>query len=153
MKYISLLTLFLLVLAGCSKMEEKKETTGNKTMPPMTKDGMNNPHSDMPEMQNKSDSQGNEVALKLSQEAFEFEKTYEKNKNEKTKKQLVEKHLAAAIALSPSSNPEHMNKETIRTSLKHFKRVLELEPDNPDAKAGKEEIVQMYEMIGVPLPE
>ena len=37
--------------------------------------------------------------------------------------------------------------------LKHFKRVLELEPDNADAKAGREEIVQMYEMIGVPLPE
>ncbi len=153
MKYLTLLTIILVFIAGCSKMEEKKETTGNKTMPPVTKDGMNNPHSDMPGMQNNSDSKGNEQALKLSQEAFEFEKIYEKNKDEKTKKQLIEKHLAAAKELSPSTNPEHMNKETIRTSLKHFKRVLELEPDNADAKAGKEEIVQMYEMIGVPLPE
>ncbi len=153
MKYISLLTLVLLVLSGCSKMEEKKETTGNKTMPPMTKDGMNDPHSNMSGMQNKNDSQGNDEALKLSQEANEFEKAYEKTKDDKTKKQLVEKHLAAALALSPSTNPEHMNKETIRTSLKHFKRVLELDPENADAKAGREEIVQMYEMIGVPLPE
>ncbi|MBN1633822.1 MAG: hypothetical protein JW917_06630 [Ignavibacteria bacterium] len=146
MKRILVLLFSATVIAGCDRMEEKK-TTGNqenqntKQIPSDTKGNMN------------STAGTDSVALKLSQDAYEFEKVYEKNKTAADKQELIRKHLSAGNAFSPDGNVHHMNRESFRTSLKHYRRVLELDPLNNAAKEGKELIEGMYKQIGLPVPE
>lgn len=95
----------------------------------------------------------NEDAMKLSKEAFEFDKVYEKDKSQKNKQELIKKHLEAGLKLSPNQDMSHMNKESIRLSYKHLKRVLEIDPNNKDAQDAKQMIEDMYKQIGKPVPE
>lgn len=150
------LTIFLFIVSffiGCAKMEEKKETgmqnqTGTQQMPPDMKD----PHSKM-NTGGQQTSGVDSAAMKISQDAYDFEKVYEKNKTDANKQELIKKHLAAGDAFSPNGDMQHMSRESFRTSLKHYRRALELDPSNTAAKEGKELIEGMYQQIGVPVPE
>ncbi len=140
------------LLAGCAKMEEKKDSGQNQTSTQQMQKDMTDPHSKM----NTSGQQTSGVdsaALKISQDAYDFEKVYEKSKTEANKQELIKKHLAAGDAFSPNGDMQHMSRESFRTSLKHYKRVLELDPSNAAAKEGKKLIEGMYEQIGLPIPE
>ena len=143
MRNFILLTVILTIatLGGCSKMEEKKtnSSTTQQQMPQMPPD-----HGKM---------QTNDEAMKLSQEALDFEKVYEKDKSAKNKEELIKKNLAAGLALSPKQDMGHMNKESIRLALKHLRRVMQLDPNNKDASDELKSIEDMYKQIGRPLPE
>lgn len=153
MRRILIFLFSVTVLAGCSKMEEKKDTgMQNKTGTQQTSPDMTDPHSKM-NTGGQQTSGTDSAALKLSQDAYEFEKVYEKNKTEANKQELIRKHLAAGDAFSPNGDMQHMNKESFRTSLKHYRRALELDPSNTAAKEGKELIEGMYQQIGLPVPE
>lgn len=152
-----ILSLSALIFFGCSKMEEKKSgsETGpqsNQQMPPVNK---NNPHSD--QQMDNNNMQPQEIdkkSLELSDAANNFEKEYEKNKSEKNKSELIKKHLEAGKSLFPTEGEPHsMNKEVFRKAYKHYKRVLELDPNNKDAALGKKKIEDMYSLIGMPVPE
>jgi hypothetical protein len=162
MKKLLLVVLILpLLIWGCTKMQEKK---GNETQPPVQSD-MNNPHSQNP-MNNphsmKSDKDvdntdmapenaKDETAEKLSKEAYDFEKIYQKNNSESNKKQLIEKHLAAGNYLMFKANLHP--KKKYGPALKHYRRVLELDPGNDEAKTNKEQIEMIYESMGRPIPQ
>lgn len=132
--------LVLVVMSGCSKMEEKKTTANEQQMGQMPPD-----HGNM--------QQSNNDAMKMSQEAMDFEKVYEKDKSAKNKSELIKKHLAAGLALSPKQDMGHMNKESIRLALKHLRRVIALDPANKDANDEMKSIEEMYNQIGMPVPE
>jgi len=137
------------VIAGCSKMEEKKTSnTQEQQNTKKTPSDIKDPHSNM-----SSTTGLDSAALKMSQIAYDFEKVYEKSKTDGNKQELIKKHLAAGNAFSPDGNMQHMSRESIRTSLKHYKRVLELDPENAEAKKGRETIEAMYQQIGLPVPE
>jgi Flp pilus assembly protein TadD len=156
MKYLFIISLMFVFVAGCTKMEEKKsntsgnmnpqENTTQKQMP----NNMGNPHEQG--MQQKQTEIDPKIA-ELSKDAFDFEKTYESNKSAGNKKKLIEKHLAAGNSMMPGGDMSHMNKQMFRDALKHFRRVLELEPDNKEAKDGKLQIEDMYNAIGMPIPQ
>jgi len=153
MKRLLIFLFAVAVFAGCSKMEEKKETgtqtqNGDMQMPP----DMTDPHKKT-EGTDPHSSGIDSATIKVSQDAMEFEKTYEKNKSEENKQELIKKHLAAGDAFSPEGNMEHMSKESFRTSLKHYRRVLELDPTNQAAIQGRGMIESMYQQIGLPIPE
>jgi len=152
MRRILIFIFAVTVIAGCAKMEEKKETEQNKTGTQQMQKDMTDPHSKM----NTSGQQTSGIdsaALKISQDAFEFEKVYEKNRTDANKQELIKRHLAAGDAYSPNGDMQHMSRESFRTSLKHYRRVLELDTSNAAAKEGKELIEGMYQQIGLPIPE
>jgi len=142
-------------------MQEKK---GNETQAPVQND-IKNPHSQNPmdnphsmKQDQKVDntdmapeSAKDETADKLSNEAYDFEKIYMKDKSEANKKQLIEKHLAAGNYLMFKANLHP--KKKYAPALKHYRRVLELDPSNDEAKTNKEQIEMIYESMGRPVPQ
>lgn len=143
------------LFAGCSKMEEKK-LTDNKA--PQNQNNMQNPHGNMQDNQQNKDNTDmapddatDPQADKLVKEADDFEKTYSKNKTDENMKLLAEKHMDAGnyLMFKANLNP----KKKYGPALKQYNRVLELQPDNTEAKANKKQIEDIYEMMGRPVPK
>ena len=137
-------------------MEDKKP--GSQTMPPNKEMPMQktNPHGDqqMDKSNNMQPEELDKKSVDLSDAANNFEKEYEKNKSAQNKQELIKKHLDAGISFIPvEGEPHSMNREAFRKAYKHYKRVLELDPVNKDAAAGKKKIEDMYSQIGMPVPE
>jgi hypothetical protein len=154
MKKLLLLTLFVALLAGCSKMEEKKSTTENKTMPPV-KPGTENPHqTEQGDMKgNQTDMAGDEAmdkkADELSKGAYDFENNYKKDNN--LKNDLVAKHMTAGNYLMFEANLSP--KKKYKPALKHYRRVLELDPSNAEAQRNKTQIEEIYTSMGREIPK
>jgi hypothetical protein len=154
MKKLLLLTLFVALLAGCSKMEEKKSTTENKTMPPV-KPGTENPHqTEQGDMKgNQTDMAGDDAqdskAEELSKGAYDFENNYKKDNN--LKKDLVSKHMTAGNYLMFEANLSP--KKKYKPALKHYRRVLELDPSNAEAQRNKTQIEEIYTSMGREIPK
>lgn len=151
------LVIMMFFIAGCTKMEEKKSTE-NKS-PQGQNDNQVNPHGNM-QMDKQQNTDKTDMASedavdtqadKLTKEANDFESVYSKNKNEENKKLLVEKHMDAGnyLMFKANLNP----KKKYGPALKHYNRVLELQPDNAEAKANKKQIEDIYEMMGRPIPK
>jgi len=159
MKKLVLLTLFALLLAGCSKMEEKKSTTENKTMPPV-KPGTENPHQTMPQSEQGDITKGDKTDMatddaqdkkadELSKGAYDFENNYKKDNN--LKKDLIAKHMSAGNYLMFEANLSP--KKKYKPALKHYRRVLELDPSNAEAQRNKTQIEEIYTSMGRPIPQ
>lgn len=159
MKITLILFFTVILLAGCSKMEEKKQNQP-ETKQPMEK--MQNPHT----QENKQDGSQNltgemidtapesavdEKADKLVKEAKDFENTYKSKNSEDNKKLLLEKHMAAGnyLMYQAELNP----KKKYGPALKHFKRVLELDPKNQEAMNNRLQIEDIYNSMGRPIPK
>lgn len=159
MKKLLLLTLFVALLAGCSKMEDKKSTTENKTVAPV-KPGTENPHQNMPPSDqgdmtkgDKTDMAGDDAQDKKADEftkaAFDFENNYKKDNN--LKKELITKHMTAGNYLMFEANLSP--KKKYKPALKHYRRVLELDPSNAEAQRNKSQIEEIYTSMGRPIPQ
>ncbi|MGB9697154.1 MAG: hypothetical protein ACP5P3_02790 [Ignavibacteria bacterium] len=160
-KLLFVVMILPLFIVGCTKMQEKK---GNETQAPVQND-IKNPHSQNPMDNPHSMTQDtkvdntdmapenakDETADKFSKEAYDFEKTYAKDKSEANKKQLIEKHLAAGNYLMFKANLHP--KKKYAPALRHYRRVLELDPSNDEAKTNKEQIEMIYESMGRPVPQ
>jgi len=158
MKKLLLLALFVTLIAGCSKMEEKKSTTENKTMPPV-KPGTENPHQNMSTDKgdmtqgDKTDMAGDDAQDKkaedLSKAAYDFENNYKKDNS--LKKTLIEKHMTAGNYLMFEANLSP--KKKYKPALKHYRRVLELDPNNAEAQRNKSQIEEIYTSMGREIPK
>jgi len=157
MRITIILLLFIAFFAGCSKMEEKKLNQNETKMPPSN--NMQNPHTqgnmqqegktgEMTDM--APETAVDEKADKLIKEANDFEGTYKKSSSEENKKSLVEKHMAAGVYLMYQANLNP--KKKYGPALKHFKRVLELDPNNQEAISNKMQIEDIYNSMGRPIP-
>ena len=160
MKILLSLLLTTFLLSGCTKMEEKKNTTDKTPTNTAPNTQQQSPHGntnmgDMGKTEGNFDMQTeagkDPKAEEVSKTAYDFEKTYEKNKSEANKKQLVEKHLAAGNYLMFEANVPP--KEKYRPALKHYKRVLQLDPSNDAAQKNKQQIEDIYGMMGRPVPQ
>jgi hypothetical protein len=147
-----------ILLAGCSKMEEKK-VNQTDTKSPMNnmqnphekgdmKDGSKNQTGDMTDMAPETST--DEKADKLVKEADDSENNYKKNNTEQNKKELIAKHMAAGnyLMFEAKLSP----KKKYGPALKQFKRVLELDPANQDAMNNKTQIEDIYTSMGRPIP-
>lgn len=161
MKKLLFIALAGMIIAGCSKMEEKKPGSETKNNV-QNENEMPNPHGDMTGMDNmnsdelgkmdmQTESGKDPKAGEISKTAFDFEKSYEKDKSAGNKKLLIEKHMAAGNYLMFEANVPP--KEKYGPALKHFRRVLELEPGNAEADRNKKQIEEIYEMMGRPIPQ
>lgn len=139
-------------------MEEKKSTTENKTMPPV-KPGTENPHQNMNQGEN-GDMKGNQTDMagddaqdkkadELSKAAYDFENNYSKDNN--LKKDLIAKHMTAGNYLMFDANLSP--KKKYKPALKHYRRVLELDPSNAEAQRNKTQIEEIYTSMGREIPK
>lgn len=159
---IKLIQIFILaglitILSSCQKevpkelmQQEKPQTQNNE--PEMPNDSIHNrlrqQQSESNEMGN--DEEGDSKAVKLMKEADDADAKYMETKSESDKKEAIEKQLTAANYLMFEANLP--SKKKYRPALKRYRRVLELDPSNKEAKENKEQIEEIYESMGMPIP-
>lgn len=153
MKIAAAIFLIFVFISGCSKMEEKKSAGENK--PPVN----NTSPEKTPEsnLQKQTESAGAEKKIQTDDKAAELSKTadealtkYASDKSEATKKEVIEKCMAAATYLEFEANLPA--REKYRPALNYYRKVLELDPENVDARKNKKEIEDIYNQMGMPVP-
>lgn len=160
-KYFYVLILFVFVLAGCDKMEEKKTTQTPQTPPsgqnknsttgelppdhpPIGKD--NKQQTDAQTESGKDDN-----VAKYKKEAEDADAKFEKDKSDGNKKAVIEKNLAAGNYMMFEANVPP--KEKYRPALKYYRKVLAIDPKNEEAIANKDKIEEIYNQMGLPIPQ
>lgn len=127
----------LILATGCSK------NTTNQTMnqqKPVDK-----------QMTGKTDKQTDDQSAELTKEADAAITKLASDKSEESKSDAVKKCMAAANYLMFDSNLPA--KEKYRPALKYYRKVLELEPKNEEAQKNKKQIEDIYESMGMPIPQ
>lgn len=100
--------------------------------------------------EDKSDVKGDAKAEQMIKEADDAEVKYERSKSESDKKTCITKQLSAANYLMFEANLSP--KKKYRTALQRYRRVLELDPGNKEAAENKKQIEDIYQSMGMPVP-
>ncbi|MBS1493201.1 MAG: hypothetical protein JST55_06810 [Bacteroidetes bacterium] len=157
-KYFSLLILILFVIAGCAKMEEKKTPTtqtppsGQNQIPPSGELPPNHPPiGDKNKTDGQTESGKDQTVDKVKKEAEDADAKYEKDKSDANKKAAIEKNLSAGNYMMFEANVPP--KEKYRPALKYYRKVLALDPKNQEAIANKDKIEEIYNQMGLPIPQ
>jgi tetratricopeptide (TPR) repeat protein len=98
-----------------------------------------------------SDKKGDVKADKLTKEADDADTQYQKTKSDADKKIAIEKEMAAANHLMFEANLSP--KKKYRPALRRYRRVLELDPFNPEAQKNKQQLEDIYRSMGMPIPD
>lgn len=159
-KYSYLLILIVFVFAGCTKMEDKKTPTtqtppsGQNQIPPSGELPPNHPPiGDKSKTQTdaQTESGKDDNVAKYKKEAEDADAKYEKDKSDANKKAVIEKNLAAGNYMMFEANVPP--KEKYRPALKHYRKVLAVDPKNQEAMANKDKIEEIYTQMGLPIPQ
>jgi tetratricopeptide (TPR) repeat protein len=94
---------------------------------------------------------GDTKAEQMVKEADDADAKYQKTKSDADKKVCIEKQMAAANYLMFEANLSP--KKKYRPALKRYRRVLELDPNNDEAKQNKTQIEEIYKSMGMQIPE
>jgi tetratricopeptide (TPR) repeat protein len=86
----------------------------------------------------------------LTKDADDADAKYIKTKSDADKKEAINKQLIAANYLMFEANLSP--KKKYRPALKRYNRILELDPTNEEAKQNKQQIEEIYQQMGVPVP-
>lgn len=152
-----ILATFLLV--SCTKEVPKEMQNTEKQAPPIT------PQQQMPDDDihrnlksgqdqttdtDTSKSKGDPKAEQLSLEADAADAKYQRTKSEADKNDCIFKQLTAANYLMYEANLSP--KKKYKPALKRYNRVLELDPNNGEAMENKKQIEDIYQSMGMPVP-
>ncbi len=97
------------------------------------------------------DTKGDEKADQVQKEADDADAKYMKSKSDGDKKEAVLKQLTAANYLMFEANLSP--KKKYKPALKRYRRVLELDPSNKEAAENKKQIEDIYQSMGMPIPD
>ncbi len=156
---ISIITI-LFIIPGCTKEVPKELLNTNKQQMPSNKQEMPNDsiHRNLKTQGNEQEqttsvgySEDSATVAKLTQQADEADAKYQKSKSEADKKEAVDKQLAAANFLMFKAD-SFTPKKKYRPALKRYNRVLEIDPANKEAAADKKQIEDIYQSMGMPIP-
>lgn len=157
-KYFSLLILILFVFAGCAKMEEKKSPTtqtppsGQNQIPPSGELPPNHPPiGDKNKTDGQTESGKDQTVDKVKKDAEDADAKYEKDKSDANKKAVIEKNLSAGNYMMFEANVPP--KEKYRPALKYYRKVLAVDPKNEEATVNKNKIEEIYNQMGLPIPQ
>jgi len=158
---ITVLLIFIAFVAGgCTKEVPKEMQNTNKQAPPI------NPQQQMPDddihknlqkNQNQttdtdtSTSKGDQKAEQLTKDADDADAKFQKSKSDADKMTCITKQLTAANYLMFEANLSP--KKKYKPALQRYRRVLELDPSNKEAKENKQQIEDIYKSMGMPVPE
>jgi hypothetical protein len=151
------LTFAVIAFSSCTKEVPKELLNTNNEQKPMTNQNMPDdsihrnlkPGSD----QNTDMNTGGDdkLAETLTKEADDADTKYEKSKSDADKKLCVEKQMEAANYLMFQADLPP--KKKYRPALRRYRRVLQLDPGNKEAAANKKQIEDIYQSMGMPVPD
>ncbi len=93
---------------------------------------------------------GDKKAEEMTKAADAAEEKFQKTKSEADKKECISKQLAAANYLMFEANLSP--KKKYKPALQRYRRVLELDPANKEAQENKKQIEDIYQSMGMPVP-
>jgi hypothetical protein len=154
---LSLFIVFaLFTLSSCTKEVPKellKSNEDNKKQFSEQQMPNDSIHKNLMKNNDQTDSKtegDDKLAEELTKEADAADAKYEKSKSDADKKAAVEKQMEAANYLMFQADLPP--KQKYRPALKRYRRVLELDPANKEAAANKKQIEDIYESMGMPIP-
>lgn len=153
-----LIAAFVFVFSSCTKnvpsdLQNKKSPITTNQMPndSIHRNLMPKDNSSKQDQMSNDDSKGDSKADQLNKEADDADAKYIKSKSEADKKEAITKQLTAANYLMFQANLSP--KKKYKPALKRYRRVLELEPSNAEAKENKQQIEDIYQSMGMPIPD
>lgn len=156
--YLALfLTFAVFVFSSCTKEVPKELLNSNKQQTQMPNQNMpdDSIHRNlMPSGDQNTDAGtegGDELAETLSKEADDADAKYEKSKSDGDKKVCIDKQMEAANYLMFQADLPP--KKKYRPALRRYRRVLQIDPGNTEAAANKKQIEDIYESMGMPIPD
>jgi tetratricopeptide (TPR) repeat protein len=154
----ALLLIMAFFLTSCTKNVPPELVDKNKKTPITTGEMPNDsihrniqPKGQNQNQTNTDDGKGDEKADKYMKDADDADSKYEKSKSEADKKDAIVKQLGAANYLMFEANLSP--KKKYKPALKRYRRVLELDPSNKEAKDNKQQIEDIYQSMGMPIPD
>jgi tetratricopeptide (TPR) repeat protein len=99
----------------------------------------------------KGETGGDKKAEELTKAADDAEAKYQKTKSDADKKECITKQLTAANYLMFEANLSPRKK--YKPALQRYRRVLELDPSHSEAKENKQQIEDIYQSMGMPIPD
>jgi tetratricopeptide (TPR) repeat protein len=158
---ISLLLIIISFLfAGCTK-EVPKEMMNQKS-PGQNQNQQQTQQQQMPDddihrnlgknntQTDTTSTKGDPKAEEMTKAADDADAKFQKSKSDADKKECIQKQLAAANYLMFEANLSP--KKKYKPALQRYRRVLELDPGNSEAKENKQQIEDIYQSMGMPVP-
>lgn len=99
---------------------------------------------------NSGDTQGDTKAQDMMKAADDAEAKYIKSKSEADKKEYITKQMGAANYLMFEANLSP--KKKYKPALQRYNKVLEIDPKNAEAMENKKQIEDIYQSMGMPIP-
>lgn len=159
LKYIPILAVLVIFFTSCTKTVPPEMVDKNKKTPittnQMPNDSIHRNLSKDNTQQNQTgtdqDTKGDEKADQVQKTADDADAKYMKSKSDADKNDAVLKQLTAANYLMFEANLSP--KKKYKPALKRYRRVLELDPSNKEAADNKKQIEDIYQSMGMPIPE
>ena len=98
----------------------------------------------------KTDTQGDTKADDMIKAADDAEAKYVKSKSDTDKKEYITKQMGAANYLMFEANLSP--KKKYKPALARYNKVLEIDPKNAEAMENKKQIEDIYQSMGMPVP-
>lgn len=99
---------------------------------------------------NTKDTEGDTKAQDMMKAADDAEAKYIKSKSDTDKKEYITKQMGAANYLMFEANLSP--KKKYKPALQRYNKVLEIDPKNAEAMENKKQIEDIYQSMGMPIP-
>ncbi|MBN8585094.1 MAG: hypothetical protein J0M37_08355 [Ignavibacteria bacterium] len=155
---LSAFALMTVLLASCTK-EVPKELLNNQK--PQQNQQQQVDKNQMPDdsihrnlgknnTDSQNDTQGDTKAVEMMKAADDAEAKYLKSKSDADKKEYITKQMGAANYLMFEANLSP--KKKYKPALQRYNKVLEIDPKNAEAMENKKQIEDIYQSMGMPIP-
>ena len=98
----------------------------------------------------QTDTKGDPKADEFMKAADDAEAQFMKSKSDADKKNYILKQMTAANYLMFEANLSP--KKKYKPALQRYNKILEIDPKNAEAMANKKQIADIYESMGMPIP-
>jgi len=99
---------------------------------------------------NSGETEGDTKAQDMMKAADDAEAKYIKSKSDADKKEYITKQMGAANYLMFEANLSP--KKKYKPALQRYNKVLEIDPKNAEAMENKKQIEDIYQSMGMPIP-
>ncbi len=107
-------------------------------------------HRNLGNNSSQTDSKGDAKADEMMKAADDAEAKFQKSKSEADKKEYITKQMGAANYLMFEANLSP--KKKYKPALQRYNKVLEIDPKNSEAMENKKQIEDIYQSMGMPIP-
>ncbi len=153
---ISIIILSTVIFTSCTKEVPKELLNNQKPLQNQQQNQQN--QQQMPDdsihrnlsKDQSSDTKGDTKADEMMKVADDAEAQFMKSKSESDKKSYIEKQLGAANYLMFEANLSP--KKKYKPALQRYNKILEIDPKNSEAMENKKQIEDIYQSMGMPIP-